>query len=69
MLLPALAVYTVFTIVPVVISIALSFTDWNIERLYAPEWKGVSNFITLFQDDIFLRSIGNTLILRCLPPC
>lgn len=62
MLLPALAVYTVFTIVPVVISIALSFTDWNIERLYAPEWKGVSNFITLFQDDIFLRSIGNTLI-------
>ncbi len=59
---PAFIVYTVFAVVPIVISLLFSFTDWNMERLYAPEFAGIKNYIQLFQDPVFLKSIVNTFI-------
>ena len=32
------------------------------ERLYAPEFAGIKNYIQLFQDPVFLKSIVNTFI-------
>ncbi len=59
-LAPFLAFFTIFTIIPVLTSIALSFTYYNI--LEPPRWIGLSNYKLLFvDDDIFLTALGNTL--------
>ncbi|CAM4108754.1 carbohydrate ABC transporter permease [Paenibacillus alkaliterrae] len=59
-LAPFLILFTLFTIVPVVTSVVLSFTYYNI--LEAPKFIGLSNYRLLFvDDDIFLKAIGITL--------
>ncbi len=59
-LAPFLILFTLFTIVPVVTSVVLSFTYYNI--LEAPRFIGLSNYRLLFvDDDIFLKAIGITL--------
>ena len=62
MMLPFVAGFTLFTIVPVVISVAFAFTSFNM--LEFPEWVGFSNYLTLFLDDeIFIIALKNTLII------
>ena len=61
-LIPALVMYTVFSVVPIVISLTLSFTDWNMNRLFTPEFVGGANYAELLRDPVFLRSIGNTFL-------
>jgi multiple sugar transport system permease protein len=57
---PFLILFTLFTIIPVVTSMGLSFTYYNI--LKPPHWIGLSNYRLLFvDDDVFLTAIGNTL--------
>ncbi|MDQ0060157.1 carbohydrate ABC transporter permease [Paenibacillus harenae] len=59
-LAPFLILFTLFTIIPVVTSIVLSFTYYNI--LESPRFIGLSNYRLLFvDDDIFLKAIGITL--------
>ena len=60
--LPYLSIFFVFTILPVIISMFFSFTDFNM--LETPNFIGMGNYTRLFlQDDIFIKSIGNTFIL------
>ena len=59
---PTAAIYTLFTVVPLIMSVFLSFTDWNINRLNEPTFNGITNYATVFGDPVFLRSIGNTLL-------
>lgn len=60
--LPYLSVFCVFTILPVLVSIFFSFTDFNM--LETPSFIGMANYTRMFlQDDIFIKSIGNTFIL------
>ncbi len=62
MMLPYVLLFFAFTVVPVVMSFALSFTSYNV--LEAPKWVGWTNYLTLFLDDeIFITAIKNTLIL------
>ena len=61
-LIPALVIYTVFSVVPIFISLVCSFTNWNISRMYTPVFNGLANYAELLQDPVFLRSIGNTLL-------
>ena len=61
-LIPALLIYTVFSVVPIVISLVCSFTDWNMGRLYTPVFNGIANYIELLKGPVFLRSIGNTFL-------
>lgn len=65
-LIPALIVYTVFSVIPILISFVFSFTDWNIERLYEPTFTGLKNYIELLKDPVFIRSIANTFIFVAL---
>lgn len=59
---PFIIIFTVFTVAPVVISIIMSFTYYNL--LETPKFIGWQNYINLFlNDDIFLISIKNTLLL------
>lgn len=61
MLAPYFILFFLFTVLPVVISIGLSFTYFNM--LEAPTFVGWKNYIKLFlEDDIFLISLKNTLI-------
>ena len=61
-LIPALIIYTVFSVVPIMISLVCSFTDWNMSRMYAPVFNGLANYAELLKDPVFLRSIGNTFL-------
>lgn len=59
MIAPFMIVFMLFTVVPVVLSIYYSFTNFNL--LETPDWVGIKNYIRLFlDDDIFLICIKNT---------
>lgn len=49
----------VFSFIPMVVALYLSFTRYSI--LKPPVWQGVQNYLTMLNDDIFKRSIANTL--------
>ncbi|WP_261800130.1 carbohydrate ABC transporter permease [Paenibacillus sp. PAMC21692] len=59
------AMYTVFIIVPIILSIVYSFT--NINPLY-PNWSfiGFRNYLDLFEDAGFWKALGNTVTLAIL---
>ncbi len=60
MLLPFMLFFTVFTIIPVIISVPIAFTDFN---MVDAEFVGLSNFYNLFlSDKVFIDSIKTTLI-------
>lgn len=62
MIAPFMLIFTVFTILPVVMSFLLSFTSFDMLQL--PKFIGLSNYINLFlNDDVFLIALKNTLIL------
>ena len=62
---PYVLIFTLFTIVPVVLSFVISFTDFNM--LQWPNFVGLENFINLFfADDIFLIACKNTLIFAAI---
>jgi raffinose/stachyose/melibiose transport system permease protein len=58
----AFIVYTVFFIIPTISALFFSFTDWNINRFNTPQFNGIKNYVTLFTNEIFLKSLGNSLI-------
>ncbi len=61
MLLPFMFFFFVFTIWPVIASIFVSFTEYNV--LEAPRFVWFDNYRRLFlEDDIFLKAFGNTLV-------
>ena len=61
MLFPFMFFFFLFTVWPVIASIFVSFTEYNV--LEAPRFVGLSNYRRLFlEDDIFKKAIGNTLV-------
>lgn len=56
-LLPNFLGFAFFTAIPVVAVFALSFTDWNAFK--SPNFVGLNNFLTLFQDANFKQSLMN----------
>lgn len=60
MLLPFMLFFITFTVLPVIAAIILSLTNFNM--LQAPSFVWLHNFQRLFNDDIFLISVKNTLI-------
>jgi multiple sugar transport system permease protein len=58
-LLPSLLGFVAFVALPVVISLLLSFADWNL--LASPEWVGWANYRQLLtRDPVFWRVVRNT---------
>ncbi len=65
LLAPFFVLFTVFFIAPVVISMFLSFTYYNI--LEPPKIVGWQNYIKLFlADDIFLIAVKNTFLFAAI---
>ena len=65
MVAPYMLIFTLFTIVPVLLSVVISFTDFNL--LEMPNFVFMDNYIRLFlDDDIFLLACKNTLIFAII---
>lgn len=65
-LAPYLILFSVFIIVPTVMAVALSFTNYN--AVQTPEFVGLTNYINLLtQDTIFLQYVlPNTLVFSII---
>ncbi len=60
MVLPYIIYFLTFVAYPLVFSFVLIFHRWNI--VTPMEFIGLKNFVRLFRDELFLKSIVNTLI-------
>lgn len=56
---PGFLIYALFILVPILWTVAMSFTDYNLKTF---SFVGLSNYIQLFQDDVFGKSVLNTVI-------
>ncbi len=65
-LAPNLIGFFVFTSIPVVASLVLSFMKWDL--LSPPKWVGFANFRMLFQDPYFWKYCWNTVYLMFAIP-
>ena len=62
---PFMLIFFVFTVVPVIVSIVLSFTTFNM--IQVPNFIFLDNYIRLFlDDDLFITAIQNTLIFAAI---
>lgn len=59
-LLPVLILFIVFFVYPVIYLITMSFTKWS--GFDAPVFTGLDNYIKIFSDNVFIRSISNNVI-------
>lgn len=64
-LLPFTLVFLLFTAIPMLSAVVLSFTNFNM--LQTPQWIGLSNYTRLlFSDDVFLIALKNTMLFALL---
>jgi multiple sugar transport system permease protein len=59
-LLPNLVGFLVFTFLPVLAALLISFTNWDLLR--PPEWVGLANYERLVADTTFHRVLRNTTV-------
>jgi ABC-type sugar transport system permease subunit len=59
-LLPALAIFIAYRVIPIIWVGILSFQKWSL--FGEPSWNGLTNFRELLQDDVFWQSLSNTII-------
>lgn len=65
MMFPYVLLFFTFTVLPVLMSFILSFTDFNM--LEFPRWMGWDNYLNLFlEDPIFITAVKNTLIIAVI---
>lgn len=65
MLVPFMILFLIFTILPVVMSFPVGFTDFNMAQ--PPEFVGLDNYISLFlSDKIFIKAIRVTIIFAVI---
>lgn len=58
--LPALIFFIIFVVVPIGTGIVTSFFDYTDKKFV---FNGLENYIKLFQDEFFLKSLKNTVLL------
>ncbi|MCC7448691.1 MAG: sugar ABC transporter permease [Anaerolineae bacterium] len=58
-LAPYLILFTVFLLIPAVVGVYTSFTNWNIAG--TPQFIGMKNYQTIFADRMFQQALVNTL--------
>lgn len=64
-LLPYALIFTTFIIIPVVVSIGLSFTSFNM--IQSPRFIFIDNYYQLFMvDDLFLTAVKNTIVFSAI---
>ena len=56
---PAFLIYGLFVLVPILVTIGMSFTDFNLKTF---SFVGFQNYIDLFSDNVFVKSLLNTVL-------
>lgn len=65
LLAPYFILFTIFTIIPVLLSLPMGFTNFNMVQF--PQFVGLSNFYSLIlEDEVFLKAIQNTLVFAII---
>lgn len=65
MMTPFMLVFVIFLLIPVLSSIVLSFTSFDMVR--KPDFVGFDNYVRLlFNDDVFMKAFQNTLVLAVI---
>ena len=65
MLVPYLLLFIVFTVIPVAISMGLSFTSFDLFE--APRFVFLDNYRNLFlHDDVFMTALRNTMVIAVI---
>ena len=59
-LMPNFLGFAVFTAAPIVFSLVISFSNWNLQRTEPFAWIGLDNFVELWNDDRFWLYLANT---------
>ena len=62
---PALIVFLVFSIYPILSMIQLSFFDWDLVSVNKT-FVGIQNYLDLFKDKMFWQTISNTFVYMIL---
>lgn len=57
---PAILLYVIFKLTPMIAGIYLSFLDWN--GIDPPKWVGLQNYVRMFSDDLVLLSLWHNTI-------
>lgn len=65
-LLPNLIGFLVFTSIPVLASLILSFVEWDL--LSSPKFVGLANFVMLMKDPLFWKYCANTIYMMASIP-
>lgn len=63
---PAVVLLFVFLMIPFILTIGNSFTNYNILKPGATEFIGLKNFVKLTKDTVFMKSIVNTFVFVIL---
>lgn len=58
--IPALACYIVFAVIPIINTVELSFFKWDGASAFM-EFVGVDNYIKIFSDEIFWKALGHNI--------
>ena len=65
LLAPFILLFLIFMVIPIISSVVLSFTSFNM--LQMPKFVGFDNYIRmLLEDDVFLTALKNTLVFALI---
>ena len=59
---PSLIFIILMIIAPLAYNFAMSFTDWQMSAIKAPQFVGLKNYIDVFKDERFRMSVWRTII-------
>jgi multiple sugar transport system permease protein len=66
---PLLIGLTVLTVIPIIASLLLSLTNWSlVQGIKSIHFNGINNFVRLFYDPVFIKSLMNNMIFMLVVP-
>ena len=65
-LAPSIIFILLMIVAPLAYNFALSFTDWTMSVNKAPNFIGLANYIEVFKEPRFIRSVGHTLVFSLI---
>lgn len=63
LILPSYLIYAIFTLVPMVWTLGMSFTNYNLKT---SSFVGLQNYLRMFTDKLFLKSLWHTVYYSLL---
>lgn len=64
--MPCLIFIVVMIIAPLVYNFAMSFTDWSMSIVKAPEFVGLQNYVQVFGEERFTHAVWRTVVFAAL---